>query len=145
MSLTIDEVIATLQALKVSPQILVAAETQLEALEAEKKDEKEAAPKQKNQTHLVLLDPEGKLKDLGDFVGFSVQIPIDANPNMTLGRIHAAAYAQNAAPGKKKWNVKDLSEVGAIKRKYLKDQNVAVKSGKQPVQVLVTTGVIPAA
>lgn len=145
MSLSIDDVISTLRKLNLPPATLVRAETELEALVAEQKDNAEAAPKVKNQMNVLLLDPENKLADLGAFRAIVTSIPVLDDVGLTLGRIHAAAYAQNAAPSKKKWNVKDLSEVGAIKRRYLKEQNVAVKSGKQPVQVIVTTGVIPAA
>lgn len=145
MSLTIADVIATLQQLKVSPQILIAAETQLEALVAEQKADAEAAPKQKNQMNVLLLDPENKLAGLPAFTAIVTSIPAADDVGLTLGRIHAAAYAQNAAPGKKKWAIKDVSEIGSIKRKFLTEQHVACKSGKQPVQVIVTTGVIPQA
>ena len=146
MSLNINDVVEALQKLKVPAATIIAVENELEALQAEQEAEKaDVPPKAKNQTHLVLIDPENKLAGLGDFVGFSVQISVDSQPADSLGKIFKAAYAQNASGKKKKWNIKSLGEIGDIKRKFLREQNIAIKSGKEPVSVIVTNGVVPVA
>lgn len=147
MSLPIPEVIESLKRVvpNIDPKTLVAIENDLEAKEQEVAAERAASPKTKKQTVVVLLDPENRLNGDANFRAISTQISQEDDPNTVPERIYKAAYAQNAGGKRKRWNIRDLGEIGTIKRKWLKENNVAIKSGKEPVQVVVVSGKIPAA
>lgn len=144
MSLSIADVIATLRTLKLPSDILVKAETQLETLEADKREEKgDAAPKAKSQHVVILLDPEHKLTDLGEFVALVTQVPEEDDAGQTLDKLYQSVYDQRAAAKRK---VRPIVTVGdaadGTKRKYLKERRIAIKT-KTPVRVLVSDNTIP--
>jgi len=143
MSLPIESVIESLKRVaKLDPKTLIAVENDLEAKEAEAKSEKSPAdPKAKNAFVIVLLDPEGNVK--GDVTGFVTQIPESDDAGTVLDRLHKAAYAFNRSK-KRGANVVNLGEIGSVKRKFLKNEAVNLKT-KEPVRVLVSTGPIPTA
>lgn len=146
MSLKIDEVIETLRKLKVPSDLIVKAETELETIEQEKKDEKvDAGPKAKSQFVTILLDPENKLRGLGDFVSLVVQVPEDHDVGLTINKINQSVYDQRAASKRKVKNIETVGEAAsAVKRKFFKTNDVLIKT-KEPVRVLVSDNKIPAA
>lgn len=147
MSLPIPDLIESIKRLapNLPPATLIAIENDLEQKEAEVKADKGSAPKAKTEHALIVIDHDGKLAGLGDFVGFAVQVPEGTDLTTIPDRIVKATYAQNAGGKRKKWNIKTLGEIGDVKRKYLKEHQIAVKSGKQPVRVIVLPNDIPAA
>ena len=147
MSLPISEILESLQRIaKLDPKVLVAIETDLETKEAELAAERAApGPKSKNQINVLLLDPDKKLADGDEFVAIVTQIAENDDPATIPDRIYRAAYNQNASGKRKKYNIKSLGEIGDIKRKFLRNENVAVKSGKEPVRVIIVNGNIPVA
>lgn len=143
--LPIDELIDTLR--RLAPTIpaatLIAIENDLEAKEAEKKEDTGAAPKQKSQYVTIVLDPEGKLKDLGDFTSLIVQVPEGQDTGETLARLFQASYDQRAAAKRKTKPLTTLTEVAAnLKRKFTKTHGVTLKI-KEPVRVILTDGIVP--
>jgi hypothetical protein len=144
MSVSINEVIETLKKLKAPVDLLIKAETELENIEQEKKEDKQAAdPKAKNKFVTILLDPEKKLAGLGDFTSLVVQIPEDHDDALTINKIVQSVYDQNAASKRKTKAINTLGEAAsAVKRKFLKTNDVLIKT-KEPVRVLVSDNIIP--
>ena len=132
MSLPIEEVIESLKRLvpTIPPAALIAIENDLEAKEAEKKEEKAAdGPKQKNEYVTILLDPENKLDGLGDFMSLVVQIPEGQDAGETLERIYKSAYDQRASAKRKIKVINTLAEAAEwVKRKFFKENNVHIKN-----------------
>lgn len=150
MSLPIEEVIESLKRIaKLDPKVLIAIETDLEAKEAEAKSEKAAIdPKAKNQFVIVLLDPTERLtpeffkaSGIDGFTGFVTQIPESEDAGTVLDRLHKASYSFNQSK-KRGPNVINLGEIGKVKRKFLKNESVNLKT-KEPVRVLISAGAIP--
>jgi len=141
MSLPIEEVIATMRELKVPVDLIIKVETELEAKEAELKREKEENknPKSKNQFAVVLLDPENHVK--GDVTAFVTQMPEGDDAGDALNRLHKASYEFNRSKKRGK-NVTNLGDIGTVKRKFFKNENVHLKTA-EPVRVLVSKGPIP--
>jgi len=146
MSLSIEEVILTLKALKVPSDLLVKAETQFEQIEAEKKEEKaDAAPKAKNEYATILLDPENKLAGLGDFVSLVVQVPEGSDTGMVLPKIYKAIYDQKAAAKKKPKKLDTVCDAAeGLKRAFTKQNEIMIKT-KSPVRTLISNNTVPAA
>lgn len=145
MSLTIAEIISTLQQLNVPPAVLIAAETQFEQIEAEKKDQAaDGAPKAKSQLVTILLDPENKLADLGDFVALVAQIPEEDDAGLTLNKLHKSVYDYRATAKKPKVVNTVVDAADTVKRKYFKENGLQIKT-KEPVRVLISNNQIPAA
>lgn len=147
MSIDITEVIESIKRLvpTIDGPTLTAIETDLEAKQAELAADKDPTPKAKTEHALVIIDPEGKLADLGDFVGFAAQVPEGTDLSSIPTRIAKASYAQNAGGKRKRWNIQSYGEIGDLKPKYLREQDVKIKTGKQPVRVLIVPNLIPAA
>lgn len=148
MSLPISDVIESLK--RLAPTIpaatLIAIENDLEAKEAEKKDEAGAAPKAKSQYAAIVLDPEHKLDGLGDFTALIVQVPVEQDVGETIPRLCQAAYDQRAAAKRKTKPLTNLTEVAAnVKRKHLKTHGITSIKTKEPVRVLITDGIVPTA
>lgn len=144
MAIKIEEVIEALQKLKIPGATIAAVESELEQIQEEKKEEKATKKKGKNQFVTILLDPENKLVNLGDFTAIVTQIPSEDDAGTVLSRIYKAAYDYNATKKGRKFPVKGVAEaVGAVKRKQFKEANVAIKSGKETVRVLISDDVIP--
>lgn len=147
MTIDITEVIESIKRLvpTIDGPTLTAIETDLENKQAEIAADKDTTPKAKTEHALIVIDQDGKLAGLGDFVGFAVQVPEGTDLASIPDRIAKATYAQNAGGKRKKWNIKTFGEIGDVKRKYLKEHQIAIKSGKQLVRVLVVNNDIPAA
>ncbi len=143
MSLSIDDVISTLRKLNIPAPILVRAETELEALQEEKKAEAEGAPpKAKSQYVSVILDPENKLAGLGDFVSLVVQVPETEDTGLTLDKMYRAVYEYRAKAKKPKAVQTLVDAVDTVKRKWFAEQKIAIKT-REPVRTLVSHNQIP--
>jgi hypothetical protein len=144
MSLPIPDIIAVLRGLNVPPDILVKAETELENIEADKKAEAVAAPKQKSQYVTVVLDPERRLVGQ-EFVSLVVKLPAEQDAGDTLNRLYRSVYDQRAAAKRKRVAVNTVADAaGGVKRKFLKQNGLHIVT-KEPVRVLISDNTIPAA
>lgn len=113
--------------------------TYLKSVVEEEQAQKEAEklPKQKNEFGVIIFDAEGHLKGK-EFTASVYQIPQGEDHNLVLGKISQAARDQNAASKRKKWHFDSLgSAIQGIKRKFIKDKNVNLKT-KNPVRVIVS-------
>lgn len=148
MSLPIEELIESIKRLVpgIPGPTLTAIETDLETKEAElKADRAGGAPKLKNQYVTVILDPEGKLKDAGEFVSLVIKLPENQDTAETLGRLYKSVYDQRAAAKRKVKVIETVADAaGAVKRKFLKENSITIVT-KEPVRVLFSDNTIPAA
>src|SRR5690348_5303217 len=129
MSLPIPDIISVLKTLNLTPAQLVAAETELERAEADKKaDAAEAPPKPKMVPVIVLIDPEGKVAASGDYVAHIVTLKEGDDAGTIPERLYKASYAQNAKLGRKRQDVRKLGDAGHLKKKYLTEVAIAVKT-----------------
>jgi len=102
----------------------------------------EREPPVKKQFVVGLSDPRGEVPDI-DLIGWVFQIPETDNPGSTLDRLIRAAHHYNLSPRGRKHPVKSIGEAcEVVTAKYLKEQNVAVKT-KLPVTILKTDNVLP--
>jgi hypothetical protein len=143
MSLKIEDVIEVLKSQKVPPATLIAVETELEAIEADKKAEREDSkgPKSKNQLNVILFDANGVIPK-GDYTAIVVQTK-DGDPvGGIMDKIYKSAFDHNASKRGRKHPIKSVADALNIKRAITKQNNIAFKV-KEPVQVLITDNTIP--
>lgn len=145
--LPIEEIVESLKRLapNLPPATIIAIENDLEAKEAEVKADKGSAPKAKSQYVTVILDPEGKLKDAGEFVSLVVKLPEGQDTGETLGRLFKSVYDQRAAAKRKVKVIETVADAASgVKRKFLKEYGLTIVT-KEPVRVLLSDNTIPAA
>lgn len=135
--ISIEEVEEALFKQNIDSAIVTKVIKELGEIAEEKKAERPALPKQKNEFLIVLSDPENALAGK-DFAGWVVQIPVGDDPGLVLGKIRDAAKETDAAKKRKKSVISTMGEAFlGIKRKFIKSKNVHIKT-KIPVRVLVT-------
>lgn len=109
-------------------------------LEEEKKADKVTTPRAKKQWVVVLKTPQiqsDQLQvDINESVAHVFQIPEDADPNEMLENIKKAGIEQNLTVARKKVLIEDFDDVTNIKRKFLKEENVDLKSKDDWVRVI---------
>ena len=108
-------------------------------LEEEKKAERQSTPKTKKQWVVVLktpLQPDEPNVDLNESVAHVFQVPEDSDPNELLESIRKAGVEQNLSATRKKILLEDFDDVTNIKRKFLKEENVDLKSKDDWVRVI---------
>lgn len=107
--------------------------------------EGETVPVVKKQFVILASDPDGRLKDVPDFVGWVLQIPEDESIATTQDRIFRGAYDYNASKKGRLYPAKTVGEaLENVPTKFFKEAEVWVKS-KIPVLVLRTDNNIPKA
>ena len=110
-------------------------------LEAEASEEK--PPPVKKQWCIMISDPEGRLPEGEDFVGWVLQIPESESVMTTEERVHRAAYDFNAT---KRGRLLPATTVGEamenVAAKHFKEAECWVKS-KTPILMLRTDNKIP--
>ena len=105
--------------------------------------EGDALPAVKKQFVILASDPDGRLKDVPDFVGWVLQIPEDESIATTQDRIFRGAYDYNASKKGRLHPVKTVGEaLEYVPTKFFKEADLWVKS-KIPVLVLRTDNAIP--
>ena len=108
-----------------------------EELENEKKADRQGnGPKARNQ-FLVVLKSHLDLKE-EDIVSHVFTAPAENfDPCTLLDKVRTAAVEQNSNSRKKKSKVESFDEVTKIKRKYLKPENILLKTKEDWVRVIV--------
>jgi hypothetical protein len=139
----IEDVIEVLKSQKVPPATLVAVETELEAIEADKKADKEDSkgPKSKSQYNVILFDANGVVPK-GDYTALVLQTPEGDSPSTLLDKVYKAAYEFNTTKKGRKHPIKTVADATAIKRAITKTHKLHFKT-KEPVQVILTNNEIP--
>jgi len=107
-------------------QILKAAEE----LEEEKKADRSGAPKSKNEL-VVTIKGSGE-----DMVAHVWQISAESDAGLLMDKINKAATSNNLAAKRAKSRVENFDDVAGIKRKFLKEENVALKTKTDWVRVI---------
>lgn len=114
-----------------------------EALAKPENEQAEKAPREKKQFVILVSDPDGKLPEDLELVGWVVQIPETESILSTDERIHKAAYDFNSSKRGRRNPVSTVGEaLEAVSGKFFKEHKIAIKT-KIPVAVVVTNNQIP--
>ena len=107
-------------------------------LEEEKKADRQSTPKTKKQWVVVVKSPNNEdiLETISESVAHVFQVPEDSDPNELLESIRKAGVEQNLSTTRKKILLEDFDDVTNIKRKFLKEENVDLKSKDDWVRVI---------
>ncbi len=120
---------------EITPAVLREVVEELNAA-IEPEDDKEVAPRAKQQLVVVVSDPEGKIKQ--DLVGWVAQIPENASPLSVIDRVMKAAHDFNASKRGRLLPVRSVGEAfESIPRKWFKTNDIQVKT-KTPVYLIRT-------
>ena len=138
----VNQVADILKRNELDPAILKQIVAEMQAvLEAEATEEK--PPPVKKQWCIMISDPEGRLPEGEDFVGWVLQIPESESVMTTEERVHRAAYDFNAT---KRGRLLPATTVGEamenVAAKHFKEAECWVKS-KTPILMLRTDNKIP--
>jgi hypothetical protein len=138
----VNQVADILKRNEVEPSILKQIVAEMQAvLEAEAGEEK--PPPVKKQWCIMISDPEGRLPEGEDFVGWVLQIPESESVMTTEERVRRAAYEFNAT---KRGRLLPATTVGEamenVAAKHFKEADCWVKT-KTPVLMLKTDNKIP--
>ncbi|MEJ6604426.1 MAG: hypothetical protein QNL51_17865 [Opitutaceae bacterium] len=138
----VNQVADILKRNDLDPAILKQIVAEMQAvLEAEASEEK--PPPVKKQWCIMISDPEGRLPEGEDFVGWVLQIPESESVMTTEERVHRAAYDFNAT---KRGRLLPATTVGEamenVAAKHFKEAECWVKS-KTPILMLRTDNKIP--
>ena len=105
--------------------------------------DEEKPPALKKQYVILISDPQGRLPEGFDFVGWVVQVPENESVLTATERIHRAAYEFNTTKKGRLMPAKTVGEtLEHVPAKHFKEQDVWVKT-KVPVLVVVTDNEIP--
>jgi hypothetical protein len=103
----------------------------------------EKPPALKKQFAILISDPEGRLPEGNDFVGWVLQIPENESVMSTCERIHKAVYEFNTTKKGRLMPAKTVGEaIEHVPAKHFKEAGVFVKT-KVPVLMLKTDNEIP--
>lgn len=138
----VNQVADILKRNEVEPSILKQIVAEMQALlEAEAGEEK--PPPVKKQWCIMISDPEGRLPEGEDFVGWVLQIPESESVMTTEERVHRATYDFNAT---KRGRLLPATTIGEamenVAAKHFKEADCWVKS-KTPILMLRTNNKIP--
>lgn len=132
--ISIEEVEAALKQNKVDQKIIQDIVKHLETVVEENKSEK-TAPKTKNELVVILSDPDKKID--GDFTAWVAQIKSGDDAGTVLSRIKEAIQDWMHSRKRKKDAVNTLGDgISGVKRAFLKEKNIAIKT-KTPVRVIL--------
>lgn len=105
--------------------------------------EEEKPPAQKKQFVILISDPDGRLPEGNDFVGWVLQIPENESVMTTQERIFKGAYEFNTTKKGRLLPAKTVGEaLEHIPAKHFKEAGIFVKT-KNPVLMLKTDNEIP--
>lgn len=105
--------------------------------------EEEKPPAQKKQFVILISDPDGRLPEGNDFVGWVLQIPENESVMTTQERIFKGAYEFNTTKKGRLLPAKTIGEaLEHIPAKHFKEAGIFVKT-KNPVLMLKTDNEIP--
>lgn len=105
--------------------------------------DEEKPPALKKQWAILISDPDGRLPEGNDFVGWILQIPENESILTTTERIHKGAYEFNTTKKGRLMPAKTIGEaLEHVPAKHFKEANVWVKT-KIPVLMLKTDNEIP--
>lgn len=138
----VNKVAEILKRNEVEPALLRQIVEEMNILVQPEVDE-EKPPALKKQWAILISDPEGRLPEGNDFVGWILQIPENESILTTQERIHKAAYEFNTTKKGRLMPAKTVGEaLEHIPAKHFKEANVWVKT-KIPVLMLKTDNEIP--
>lgn len=142
--MNINDVTEILSKHKIPAEQLRSIVADLRQVEEARKEDKEPGDKVKNQLVPIILDNENKLAGIVGLSAIVVQVPENTPVNDILQKLYNSAYTQNRDAKRKKWAFKTIVDiVGYGKRKFFKEENIHVKTGKYIVPVVITDGNIP--
>jgi hypothetical protein len=105
--------------------------------------DEEKAPAIKKQYAILISDPEGRIPDGNDFVGWVLQVPENESVLTAAGRICKGAYEYNTTKKGRLMPAKTIGEaIEHVPGKHFKEAGVFVKT-KVPVLMLRTDNEIP--
>lgn len=125
MSVTLDEVMMVANNVGLDEEKYKTLVSELEALEAEKKEER-ANSKKKNKSQLVVV-VKGAPKDC-EIVSHIFQIDAEEDPNTLIDKVRAASIEHNINCKKKVNKVESFDDIVHVKRKYSKEQKYMLKT-----------------
>lgn len=147
----LSDVAAVLKHQQLDPAVLRRIIEELNAKVDEKAAESAAEnddkpPAVKTQWVILVSDPNGVIPAGIDLVGWAFQIEESAPASAILGRVRDVGYAYNATRKGRLYPAKSLGEVIEAAPKKLwaaKEGEKTLPKHKVPVQVVVTTNVLP--
>ena len=139
IKLTIEEVITALQKTNVEKEKQQNIVNYLNKVVEQERIEKQenAQPKSKNEFGVIIYSNDGKLDGL-ELTASVYTIKEGEDHGLVLGKISQAAKEQTAAAKRKRFNIESIGAACQnLKRKFLKDKNVNIKT-KNPVRVIIS-------
>ena len=137
--ISIEEVEAVLHERKLDKSLVNDVIRQLNEVVEEEKAAKVSDPKQKNEYLIILHDPNNEIAGK-EFSGWVVQNKSGDDQGLVLSHVRSASVDNNEAQKRKKRPITNFIEAfSSIKRKFLKDRNILIKT-KNAVRVLITDG-----
>jgi hypothetical protein len=110
---------------------------------AQPEGDEEKPPPVKKQWCILISDPENRLPEKQEFVGWVVQIPEEESVSSTQERIFRAAYEFNTTKRGRLMPIKTVGEaLETVPAKHFKEAQVWVKT-KEPVLMLRTNNLVP--
>jgi hypothetical protein len=138
----VNKVAEILKRNEVEPALLRQIVEEMNLLVQPEVDE-EKPPALKKQFAILISDPDNRLPEGNDFVGWVLQIPENESVMSSTERIHKAAYEFNTTKKGRLMPAKTIGEaLEHIPAKHFKEANVWVKT-KVPVLMLKTDNEIP--
>ncbi len=138
----VNKVAEILKRNEVEPALLRQIVEEMNLLVQPEVDE-EKPPALKKQFAILISDPDNRLPEGNDFVGWVLQIPENESVMSSTERIHKAAYEFNTTKKGRLMPAKTIGEaLEHIPAKHFKEANVWVKT-KIPVLMLKTDNEIP--
>lgn len=138
----VNKVAEILKRNEIEPSLLRTIVEEMNLLVQPEADE-EKPPAVKKQFAILISDPEGRLPEGNDFVGWVLQLPENESVITALERIHKAAYEFNTT---KKGRLLPATTIGDalenVPAKHFKETQLWVKT-KTPVLMLKTDNEIP--
>lgn len=105
--------------------------------------DEEKAPSVKKQYAILISDPEGRIPEGNDFVGWVTQIPENESVLTTVDRICKGAYEYNTTKKGRMMPARTIGEaIEHVPSKHFKEAGVFIKT-KVPVLMLRTNNEIP--
>lgn len=138
----VNKVAEILKRNEVEPSLLRTIVEEMNLLVQPEVDE-EKPPALKKQWAILISDPDGRLPEGNDFVGWVLQVPENESVLTTAERIHKGAYEFNTTKKGRLMPAKTIGEaLEHVPAKHFKEAGVFVKT-KIPVLMLKTDNEIP--
>ena len=104
--------------------------------------DEEKPPRKKKQFNIIVSDPEGKIPQDVELIGWVTQMDEDEPIESALNKIYTAVYDYNATSKSKDKYATVGDACMNLKSKFFRNAGISIKT-KEPIFVQVTNNQIP--